>query len=388
MDADIKSLQRDTADIKATLAAILDIFTGEALSVSPNGGIGSMARLKAKFNGRWVTGENAQQLVNNVLNIQPSKNSGHTVQEYTERFIRLFKSNGAIEQNTLVGYKSYLKNHIFPAMGDMDIRAITVDTVQEYINSKAETLSGKSIKEHIRLMSAVFDGAVEDELIAKNPFKSKRLKIIGKESKTVEAYTEDEYRDFERKILPRLEGSTQLFAAITLYTGMRRGEICALRWEDIDLDGKRIRVSKSVAWPCQNEGIIKEPKSKNGIRHVVIIPQLLLILKEHQQESGYLIRGQRAKEDKPITEQAIKNLYDRIGKAIADSDIEFDFSSINRRGRHTIATFMNNAEIDEKTIESQLGHHDVRFTRERYMNAQAKQEERGMDKLASYMTAL
>ena len=144
----------------------------------------------------------------------------------------------------------------------------------------------------------------------------------------------------------------------------------------------------SLAWPCQNEGIIKEPKSRNGIRHVVIIPQLLFILKGQQQESGYLIRGQRAKEDKPITEQAIKNLYDRIGRAIADSGIEFDFSSINRRGRHTIATFMNNAEIDEKTIESQLGHYDVRFTRERYMNAQAKQEERGIDKLASYMTAL
>ena len=367
----------------------LENFKGEALSVSPDdGGIESMARLKAKINGRWVTGESAQQLVNNALCSQSTGNSGQTVREDSERFIKLFKSNGAIERNTLVGYKSYLKNHIFPAMGDMDIQEITVDAVQEYINGKAERLSGKTIKEHIRLMSAIFDGAVEDELITKNPFKSKRLKITGKESKAVEAYTEDEYRDFEREVLPRLEGSTQLFAAITIYTGMRRGEICALRWEDIDLDGKRIHVSKAVAWPCQNEGIIKEPKTKNGIRHVVIIPQLFFILKRHQQETGFLIHGQRSKEDKPITEQALKNLYDRIGKATAESGIAFDFGSINRRGRHTIATFMNNADVDEKTIESQLGHHKVEFTRERYMNAQAKQEQRGMDKLASYMTEL
>ena len=347
-----------------------------------------MARLKAKINGRWVTGENAQQLVNNALRSQSTGNSGQTVREYSERFIKLFKSNGAIEQNTLVGYKGYLKNHIYPAMGDMDIREITVDAVQEYINGKAERLSGKTIKEHIRLMSAIFDGAVEDELLSKNPFKSKRLKIISKESKPVEAYTEDEYRDFEREVLPRLEGSTQLFAAITIYTGMRRGEICALRWEDIDLDGKRIHVSKSVAWPCQNEGIIKEPKTKHGIRNPIILPQLFFILKRHQQASGFLIRGQRSKEDKPITEQALKNLYDRIGKATAENGIDFDFRSINRRGRHTIATFMNNAELDEKTIESQLGHYDIRFTRERYMNAQAKQEERSMDKLAEYLTTL
>lgn len=81
-------------------------------------------------------------------------------------------------------------------------------------------------------------------------------------------------------------------------------------------------------------------------------------------------------------------MYERIGKATMESGIDFDFGNINRRGRHTVATFMNNAELDEKTIESQLGHYDIRFTRERYMNAQAKQEQRGMDKLASYMTAL
>ena len=73
---------------------------------------------------------------------------------------------------------------------------------------------------------------------------------------------------------------------------------------------------------------------------------------------------------------------------VKESGIDFDFANINRRGRHTIATFMNNAALDDKTIESQLGHYNARFTRERYMNAQEKQIERGMDKLASILTAL
>ena len=84
----------------------------------------------------------------------------------------------------------------------------------------------------------------------------------------------------------------------------------------------------------------------------------------------------------------MKNLYDRIDKAVKLCGIDFDIKSINRRGRHTVATFMNNAELDDKTIESQLGRFDVRFTRQRYMNTQDKQIQRGMDKLAAYMTAL
>ena len=367
------------------LAATFDNFTGQALS---NESEENMKRLKAKVNGTWVTGENAQQLVNNAMNCQTNGNCEQTVMAFMEKYLQVFKDNGAIEQNTLVGYKGYLKNHIDPAMGSMHVQEITVDVVQEYVNSKSSQLTAKTIKEHINLMAAAFDGAVEDGLITKNPFRSKRLKIIGKESFLVQAYTEDEYRAFERKVLPNLDESAQLFAALTLYTGMRRGEICALQWEDIDFKRRKINVTKSIAWPSQNRGIIKSPKTSNGIRQPVMIPQLLMILNQYRQEKGFVICGQRPKENEPITRQGIKRLYERIEKAVKDSGMDVDFKSINRRGRHTVATFMNNAELDDKTIESQLGHYDVRFTRQRYMNAQDKQIRRGMDKLVAYMTTL
>lgn len=347
-----------------------------------------MARLKANINGRWVTGETAQQLVDNALEKQRTTQRTPTVQACAEEYIRLY-TDGDIEKNTLVGYRGYLKNHIFPAMGGKHIDEITVATVQNYINTKAERLAAKTVKEHINFMATVFDGPTEDGIIPRNPFRSKRLRIKGKKSTAVNAYSEDEYRAFETVVLPSLDESAQLFAAITLYTGMRRGEICALRWEDIDLEAKKIIITKSVAWPCQNQGIIKEPKTKNGFRHPVILPQLLFILKRHARQSGYLIKGRRPTgKDEPITEQALKNLYDRIDKATQESGITFDFRSFNRRGRHTVATFMNNADLDDKTIESQLGHYNADFTRQTYMNAQEKQIARGMEKLADYLTAL
>lgn len=347
-----------------------------------------MPRLKAKINGKWVTGENAQQLVNNALSRHPTAVCGQTFGEYAERYIALYKGCGSIAQTTLVGYKGYLKNHVLPALGEMDLRDIGVDTVQSYINGKAANLAQKTLKEHITLAAEIMDGAVEDGLISKNPFRSKRLKVVGQESQVIEAFTEEEYHTFEQQILPMLTGGAMLFAAITLYTGMRRGEICALRWEDIDFQSRRIHITKAVSWPGQNQGVIKSPKTKNGIRHPIILPGLLPILMQHRQISGYLIRSEREKEDIPITRQGLKRLYDRIDRAVKESGCNCDFSSLNRRCRHTIATFMNNAALDEKTIESQLGHYDVRFTRRRYMNAQARQEERSMAQLAAYIAQI
>ena len=341
-----------------------------------------MARLKANVGGHWVTGENAQQLVNNAIEKQRKASGAPTVKAYAEDYIKLYKQ-GKIEQNTLVGYRGYLKNHIVPAMGDMRINEITVSIVQEYINAKAEKLTAKTIKEHIGFMASVFDGAVEDEIIPRNPFRSKRIEIKGRKSEKVRAITEDEYSQFEREVLPCLTGSTQLYAAITLYTGMRQGEICALRWENIDFESKRIRLRKSIAWASKNKGDVKDPKTENGKRDPVIMPQLMPILKAHAQPSGYLIRGQRSKDNTPASHETMTRLNERIKKAEAAAGMEHVFG--NRRGRHTIATLMNNADIDSKTIENQLGHYSAAFTSRQYMDSQAKQVERSMEKLSAYI---
>lgn len=345
-----------------------------------------MARLKAKIDGRWITGENAQQLVERAVNNRPQDANIPTVNEYVNQYMDLYKDNDAIEENTAIGYWGYLRNHILPSMGEMLVTEITRDTVQSYINDKAKTLAKKTIKEHLTLMGEVFDALLEDGIIKYNPFKSRRLKLKGKASAKVKAYTEDEFTQFEQNVLPKLKGSTLLYAAITFYTGMRKGEICALQWEDVNFESRRLTVTKTIIWPSQNKGQVKpRPKTENGDRDPVIMPQLLFILKGQAKESGYLIRGERSKEDEPITNQGMKRLYGRIKAAVEESGIDFDISCLNRRGRHTMATLMNNAGVDDKTIEDQLGHYDADFTRQRYMNPQRKQVERGMEKLSVYI---
>lgn len=162
-----------------------------------------MARLKAKVNEKWITGDNAQQLVNNALAAHHTPVCGQSFRDYANHFIALYKAQGSVAQSTLVGYKGYLKNHILPALGDMDLKDITVDTVQNYINGKAPRMRQENPEGAYHPGRRNHGWALEDGWIAKNPFRS-RLKIIGQESAVVEAFTEDEYHLFEQEILPIL----------------------------------------------------------------------------------------------------------------------------------------------------------------------------------------
>ena len=87
-----------------------------------------------------------------------------------------------------------------------------------------------------------------------------------------------------------------------------------------------------------------------------------------------------------VTHQVMTRMRERINRIAQNNGVEFLFG--NRIGRHTMATFMNNADVDEKTITSQIGHHDIAFTRKQYMNAQMRQMQRSMNKLGDYLESI
>lgn len=378
-----------TAPANGTAQAItpLENDTESSLSIPEQGGIEDMARLKAKILDKWVTGDTPQQLVNNALAHKEEKEKGNipTFREYAEKHMQLYKEN-AVAVNTLVGYRGYLDNHLYPVFADMRLDEITPDNVQDYINAKAKTHAEKSIKEHMAFMGEIFDFAKEDKLVQDNPVKSKKVKIIGKKSVKVTAYTNKEYGELTQTLLPALDGPTKLYAAISLYTGARQGEICALQWQDVDFEKNRLNITKSVAWGGKNKGFIKEPKTENGERCIVIMGQLLDILKEEKRESGYLIYGERAGDNIPISHESLTRLNERIHFTEEKEGVKARFS--NRRARHTMATYMNNAQVDSKTLQAQMGHYNIDFTRKQYMNPQEEQEDSEMQRLADYIAKI
>lgn len=303
--------------------------------------------------------------------------------DYAEEYLSLYKENGSIKSNTLIGYKGYLNNHILPFFGEMDVSSITPNIIQKYINSKSSTLTAKTITEHLTFIRPIFDAALEDGLIKFNPCNSHRIKVVGKKSKKVTSYTEEEFKLLEDQ-LGGLTGVSKLFLALSLYTGMRQGEMFALQWTDIDLERSCIYVTKAVEWPAKNRGIIKEPKTENGFRTIYIIPQLHVILSEQYCTEGYVLTSPRQIPCQPMTHQAVKRLNERVNNLLSDSGLDLKF--LSHRARHTIATLMNNAGVDDVSITHTIGHSDISFTKRQYMNHQAKQVQRGMSRFAQYLT--
>lgn len=302
--------------------------------------------------------------------------------DYAEEYLHLYKENGSIKRNTLVGYQGYMKNHLLPYFGEMQVSDITPNVLQKYINSKSASLSSKTISEHLTLLKPIFDAAVEDGLIRYNPCMSHRIKLVGQKSKKVTAYTEEEFKALEDQ-LSNVTGVSKLFLALSLYTGMRQGELFALQWTDIDLEHSCIHVDKAVEWPAKNKGEIKEPKTENGYRTIYIIPQLLVILSEQYCEDGYVLTASRQRPGEPMTHQAVKRLNDRLNAALVSNDCYVHF--LSHRCRHTVATLMNNAGVDDISITTTIGHSDISFTKRQYMNHQAKQVQRGMTRFAQYL---
>ena len=221
------------------------------------------AKLKqrAVINGKvfWLTGSTQQELFQSYLShaitegvvVPPDENGQHRkdglstrFSDIAERWFTLYKV-GKVRETTLTGYESYLKRHVLPYFGEMDVRDISIDDVQLFLNSK-ESLSKKTIDEIWLVVRMVLDVAFEDGLIPSNPSKSKRLRNPSKKKSTRLPLTTKEAEDIEAHLpdIPKL--LDRRYVALLLYCPARSEDIRGIRMKDIDPHKMLIRIERSV----------------------------------------------------------------------------------------------------------------------------------------------
>ena len=150
-------------------------------------------------------------------------------QAYAEAYMTRYKLR-KIGANTMVGYRSYLTNHLYPNFGDLPIDSITVDRVQDFMLLEADNGKAKaSINRIMQLLTQIMDSAVEDELILKNPCKSKRLYNPSEKQCKVLPYSPGTYKQMER-LLPLLPTDTdKLYLGLSMYAPSSSGWKSAIR---------------------------------------------------------------------------------------------------------------------------------------------------------------
>lgn len=292
----------------------------------------------------------------------------------------LIEHSNYIKESTYANYSSIVFNHLIPILGEIPLNKINNQILQQLILDKYKNgrmdntggLSDKTIKDISMLLKTSFKSAIKSELISGFDLDFSYPKISKEEKIYVLSMK-------EQKILTNYiisNKSTKNFGILlTLYTGLRIGELCALKWEDINFKKNILNVNKTIQrvyikYKDNNsvsKVIITNPKTKNAFREIPLNSEFANLLKEFKtKDSDYILSG-RGKWVEPRTYRKYFN------KLLVKCNIShINFHSL----RHTFATNCIRLGADYKTVSELLGHSSINITLNLYVHSQMSQKKK------------
>ena len=275
-------------------------------------------------------------------------------------------------------YRGYIDNHIKPNIGDIPLGKLSSLHLQklykkllaggrvERIEAKNQPkgLSAKTVRNINQVISSAMDFARDQKLISSNPTDGCALpKLEHKEMKTLPV---EQLTSFLREA--KESGVFELYY-IELATGLRRGELLGLKWEDIDLAQGNLRVQRQIA--RINGEVIEAPlKTKNAYRTLPLSADAVGVLQEQRKKGGSSPYVFPSPTGGPISPDSVLHMLHRVLKRAGLSKVRFHDL------RHTFATLALQNGVDIKTISGMLGHYSAGFTLDTYtqVTTSAKKE--------------
>lgn len=316
----------------------------------------------------WLTGHSEQDIVDKAINIVMQKQCAHdcnmskpeedvtvTFGEYADKWLNIYKKK-SLKPNTEASYRRKLNAHLLPAFSEKPISSISTEDVQVFMNDRSH-LSRKTLRDLKALLGQIMKDALDEELIAKDPTESRRLSIPSDKSTKREALPLDQFKEILEN-LNKLQDEDHLLMTLLMLTGMRRGEVLGLKWEDIDFDSDLIHVRRNVTHPDGNTPIIGTPKTKSGFRDIPLDPTLKHMLNSTN-KAGFVFGG-----DHPISMRTYNNTWERIKKKIDLHDATAHVL------RHSYLTYIAGTGIDLKTLQTIAGHSTISMTLNQYVHPQ------------------
>ena len=301
----------------------------------------------------WLTGETISEAFRNGLKKYGGGTAAQkeipTFREYVREWYELYKKPKH-RPATLQTYRCILDKHIIPYFEGMTFEQITTAEVQRFINTK-DGISQSSARQMKILLHEICVSAVEDGYMVKDPTTSTRITLPTKK-KTREALDTECFAEIISS-LSRLREQDAILVALLCLTGMRRGEVLGLRWEDIG--GGMIHIRRAVTY-SRNQPVIGLPKSRTGDRYIPITDTLKTYL---EGGTGYIIGGG----ERPITESTFDRTWQRISRTINL------YGATPHILRHTYLTLLATTGINIKTIQAIAGHSDIQITMNRYVHS-------------------
>jgi len=276
-----------------------------------------------------------------------------------------------VKESTLANYRMKAERHILPEFGVMRYEMLTAAAVHEFIAKKLNAgLSAKYICDIVAVLRSVTRYAAKVHGFTDKLADLTLPRVQKKETKILDVRQQETLCRYLRQHMDR----TALCILLSLYTGLRIGEVCGVMWSDIDLEKRTLTVRRTVQRIAVQGGgtrlVIGTPKSLTSRRTIPLPPFMAELLKSRRAE-GYVLTGK----DKPAEPRTLQERFRRILRKIGLPKV--NFHSL----RHAFATNCVRAGFDVKTLSEILGHANVTTTLNRYVHSSMEQKIRCMELL-------
>ncbi len=366
-------------------------------------------RKDGRWEGRYTAGydpETGKRIIKNVLGktqaevkeklkravednrkIDAAKGQDLTVGQWAVLWFENY-AKPAIRESTAEHYRNYIEKHIVPRIGKILLRKLTTLDIQKFYNKSRESgrvqryegmedlhLSNKTIRGLHAVLRQCLEQAVTERLIPYNH--AANCKLPPKEKNEMQIIPPEKLGDYLRAA--EEHGVLPMFY-LELTTGLRRGELLALLWTDLNIKEKCLTVSRSVA-RGKGELRVTEPKTKNSIRTVYVDDEAIRLLVEDRKNhpfSPYLFPS-------PVTggmygPDCVGRMHKKLLKK-AGIEEHVRFHDLRR----TFATMALQNGVDPKTVSGMLGHYSAEFTLDVYTNVTKEMKRDAARKIGGFM---
>lgn len=365
-------------------------------------------RSDGRWEGRYTAGydpETGKRIIKNVLGKTQAEVKGklkaaveqaqqvdvirtddYTVASWLWTWYELY-SKPNVRPSTAEYYRRSIEQHVVPRIGDIKLNRLTSRDIQklyrdlqengrlrEVQRAKNPGLSNATVRGIHMMLHNALDRAVKERLILRNPTEDCIIpKLVKQEMKILHPEDMGAYLQAadKRDVLPMFY--------LELVSGLRKGELVALLWSDLDSESCTISVSKQAA-VRNGEITVSRPKTETSVRRVSIPHEAVeLLMQEHEKHPDNPYMFPSPKTGGMYYPDSIVNLHKKI---LQDAGLEhIRFHDL----RHTFATMALQNGVDVKTVSTMLGHYDAGFTLRTYTHATRQKQDEAARTMGSFM---
>ncbi|MBQ9981016.1 MAG: site-specific integrase [Oscillospiraceae bacterium] len=331
---------------------------------------------KGKRKYKYIFGKSKEEVIRKIdaiRKVKCSESGSYTVEKIFNEWYESISHK--VKESTLSNYRIKASKHILPDFGDAYINSFNAQYIYSFIKIKQQNgLSNRYISDIVVMVKSIFKYASDNYNIY-NPLSN--ISLPRKKISEIRLLEENE-TDKLKKYIFENQNRTTMGIALSLSTGLRIGELCALQWEDIDLKKRIMTVRKTIQRiSCQHENkktkiIITEPKSDTSNRTIPIPDFMIKFMEKFRgDKKEYILSGK----NKAIEPRTLQYRFAKVLKNVNLPSIHFHAL------RHMFASNCIKAGFDVKALSEILGHSNVEITLNRYVHSSFEQKIKYMNML-------